>query len=115
MILVDLHTKFLRYCALEENLSPRTIRGIKSGFKTFLKRSALQNLNEINLNVIREFFYEGREKYQWSTSSVLNHMKYLKKFFNWCIDNGYRLLRFLESDINNKPEEVIERLKHELK
>lgn len=33
----------------------------------------------------------------------------------WCIDNGYRLLRFWESDINNKPEEVIERLKHELK
>ena len=29
-------------------------------------------------------------------------------------DNGFKLLRFWESDINNKPEEVIERLKKEL-
>ena len=29
-------------------------------------------------------------------------------------DNGYKLLRFWETDINNKPEEVIDRLKNEL-
>lgn len=32
----------------------------------------------------------------------------------WCEENGYKLLRFWESDINNKSEEVIERLKLEL-
>lgn len=32
----------------------------------------------------------------------------------WCIDNGYKLLRFWESDINTKPEEIIKTLKKEL-
>ncbi len=33
----------------------------------------------------------------------------------WCIDNGYQLFRFWESDINNEPEEVINKLKEILK
>lgn len=32
----------------------------------------------------------------------------------WCLDNGYKLLRFWESDINTKPEEIIKTLKKEL-
>jgi very-short-patch-repair endonuclease len=32
----------------------------------------------------------------------------------WCLKNGFKLLRFWESDINTKPEEVIKRLKEEL-
>ena len=32
----------------------------------------------------------------------------------WCINNGFKLLRFWETDINNNPEDVIERLKKEL-
>ena len=41
----------------------------------------------------------------------------LKDFFMGqikCKDNGYKLLRFWESDINNKPEDVIKILKEEL-
>jgi very-short-patch-repair endonuclease len=33
---------------------------------------------------------------------------------SWCINNDIKLLRFWESDINNKPEEVITRLKQEI-
>lgn len=33
----------------------------------------------------------------------------------WCKNNDYKLLRFWESDINNHPQEVIKRLKEELK
>jgi very-short-patch-repair endonuclease len=32
----------------------------------------------------------------------------------WCLKNGFKLLRFWESDINTKPEYVIEVLKREL-
>jgi very-short-patch-repair endonuclease len=32
----------------------------------------------------------------------------------WCLKNGFKLLRFWESDINTKPEEIIKRLKEEL-
>ena len=30
---------------------------------------------------------------------------------NWCVDNGFKLLRFWETDINNNPDTVIETLK----
>jgi len=33
---------------------------------------------------------------------------------NWCVDNGFKLLRFWETDINTKPEDVINILKQEL-
>jgi very-short-patch-repair endonuclease len=33
---------------------------------------------------------------------------------NWCIDNNFKLLRFWETDIKTKPEEVIKILKKEL-
>lgn len=32
----------------------------------------------------------------------------------WCVDNDFKLLRFWETDINNKPEEIISILKKEL-
>jgi len=32
----------------------------------------------------------------------------------WCLKNNFKLLRFWESDINTKPEEIIQILKHEL-
>jgi very-short-patch-repair endonuclease len=32
----------------------------------------------------------------------------------WCVDNEYKLLRFWETDINTKPEEIIKTLKKEL-
>jgi len=89
MFLENLHNQFLRYCSLEENLSPKTISGMKGSFKTLLKWTGIQNMGEVTLDVLRNFFYEGKEKHLWSTSSTLNHMKYLKKFFNWCIKEGY--------------------------
>lgn len=89
MEVAKLHHDFLRYCSLEENLSPKTIKGMKSGFRTFLLRTGIKNLNEVTIEVVRNFFYEGKEKYLWSVSSTLNHIKHLKKFFNWCIIKGY--------------------------
>jgi len=32
----------------------------------------------------------------------------------WCVENGYKLLRFWETDINTNPDNVINRLKHAL-
>jgi very-short-patch-repair endonuclease len=33
---------------------------------------------------------------------------------DWCVENGFKLLRFWESDIKNKPKEIINILKKEL-
>lgn len=85
----DLIPQFLRYCSLEENLTPATVKGIKGALWTFVRRTGIQNMSEITVDVLRNFFYEGREQHHWSTSNFLNYRKYLKKFFDWCVRREY--------------------------
>lgn len=89
MLIQDLIPRFCRYCSLEENLAPTTVRGIKATLNLLLKRVEVKYLKDVTADVLREFLDEGKEKLHWSTSYRLNHMKYLKKFFNWCIEKGY--------------------------
>lgn len=89
MNILELHVKFRRYCALEEQLSEVTVKGYKIAIGAFVKRTGVVNIQEVTLDVLRRFFYEGMERYQWSYSSFVNYHKYLKKFLNWCIAQKY--------------------------
>ncbi len=87
--ILNIHARFRRSCTLEEQLSKNTVRAYRICMEVFLKRTGITEFREIDLAVLREFFYEGREVYQWSYSSFVNHRQYLKKFFDWCIAEGY--------------------------
>ncbi len=89
MNILELHTRFRRYCTLEEQLRPRTVKAMKSIIQTFVKRSGAEDVNHITLEVLREFFYAGMEHHQWSYWTFMNYHKYLKKFINWCVINGH--------------------------
>lgn len=88
--LLDLHRRFQRYCSVEEGLATRTVQGMESSFKTFVKRTGISTLAEVSKEVILAFFCEGKEVYHWSYSHHVNNQKYLKKFLNWCVGNGHR-------------------------
>ncbi|MFH1533330.1 MAG: tyrosine-type recombinase/integrase [Nitrospirota bacterium] len=78
---------------------------------TFVKRSGTENVRDITLNVLREFFYEGKEVYQWSYSHYVNHRKYMKKFLDWCVKNGYlKANPALEINKPKKPQSLPRRL-----
>ncbi len=81
----ELHLRFRRYCAVEEGLSINTLRDLKSTMGTFLKRTEAVQMNDISPELLRAFFYEGKEKYQWSFYRYDNYRKYLNKFLNWCV------------------------------
>jgi site-specific recombinase XerD len=89
MNILELHQRFLRHCAIEENLSLTTVQAMKSALKTFLKRTVAENLADVSVDLLRSFFWEGKEKYQWSTWHYSNNHKYLKKFLNWCVEQGH--------------------------
>lgn len=89
MNILDLHQKFRRYCAVEERLSPSTIKDLKNSVSVLVKRSGARNLEDINLDVLRTFFYDGMEIYQWAYWTYANYHKYLKKFLGWCVIEGY--------------------------
>jgi site-specific recombinase XerD len=87
--LLQLHRRFRRYCAVEEGLRPRTVAMLESCMKTFVNRSHVQGLHEVTLEVLQDFFYEGRERRQWSYWHYANHHKYLRKFLDWCVSRGH--------------------------
>lgn len=114
MNILDLHKRFRRYCTFEEQLRPRTIKAMKASTMTFLKRTGIENLNEFNIGILREFFYEGMEKYEWSYWTFINYHKYLKKFLNWCVKNGYISSNpILEITKPRKPQSLPRRLSYE--
>lgn len=87
---LELHRQFRRHLSLEEGLSHRTVKSMESSFKTFLTRTGVSKLEEIDEGCLREFFYKGREYHHWSQSHYINNHKYLKRFFQWAVDRGYR-------------------------
>lgn len=114
MNILELNKRFRRYCALEEQLSEITIRAYKIAVEAFAKRTGAKNLKDVTLDVLREFFYEGMEKYQWSYWSFDNYHKYLKKFLNWCVEEGYMKVNpVLEIKKPKKPMHLPRRLTYE--
>jgi site-specific recombinase XerD len=110
---LELHRRFRRYCAIEEGLMPRTVAMLESCMKTFLRRTQVRSLNDITLSVLEDFFYEGRERYQWSYSHYVNHRKYLSKFFSWCVRQGYLKANPIEGiGKPKKPETLPRRLSY---
>jgi site-specific recombinase XerD len=87
--LLELHRQFRRYCMVEEGLRPRTVAMLESCMKTFVTRSQVRSLREVTPEALQDFFYEGRERYQWSYWHYVNHHKYLKKFLDWCVERGH--------------------------
>lgn len=85
MELLDLHRQFRRYLSIEEGLGIRTVKGMGSAFGTFLKRAKITELNQIDEGLLREFFYDGKEKHNWSQNHYANNHKYLKRFLGWCL------------------------------
>lgn len=89
MQILELHQRFRRYCAIEEGLSPQTVLGIHKAINTFVGRTGFCEMNEITEDRLQEYFYEGKERYQWSYWHYMNNYKYLKKFLDWCISSGF--------------------------
>lgn len=107
----ETHRRFRRYCAIEEGLSITTLQSMKVIIGTFLKRTGIENIEEMTIRVLKEFFYEGKEKYQWSYYNYCNYHKYLKKFLNWCVaEKHLKNNPILEIKIPKKPQNLPRRL-----
>lgn len=114
MNLIDLHHRFLRYCAIEEGLSQNTLNDLKSKIGTFMKRTGVDEISDVSLDLVQEFFYEGHDRYQWSYYTYCNYHKYLKKFFAWCVERKHMKKNpILEIKKPKRPQRLPRRLKEE--
>ncbi len=111
--LLELHHRFRRYCLVEEGLRPLTVSSMERCMKTFIKRTQAERVSELTVGVLKEFFYEGRERYQWAYWTYMNHYKYLGKFLDWCVRRGeIRQNPLREIGKPKKPQALPRRLTH---
>lgn len=54
-----------------------------------MSRTGISDLREVTESSLRNWFYEGKERYQWSASNYRNYWLYLKQFFDWCVQRAY--------------------------
>lgn len=87
--LFNLHQRFSRYCSIELGDTKSTVHSRSSSFKTFLKRTGITAPSELTEDKCRTFFYDGAEIHHWSDYHYINNLKYLNKFFNWCVQQKY--------------------------
>jgi len=57
-----------------------------------IRSSEVENLTDINIDILRQFFEKGRNGSfgkPWGVSNYHNHYKHLKKFLRWSVQEGY--------------------------
>ncbi|CAM2068889.1 Tyrosine-type recombinase/integrase [Sulfidibacter corallicola] len=89
MNLWELHRRFRQFGAIEKGWSGATLKGQKAALSCFIHRTNITQLHELKEDTLRNWFYEGRERYQWSASNYGNYWLYFKQFFDWCLDRGF--------------------------
>lgn len=83
--IVRLHNEFCEFCILEKGFAPNTIRSYRYSLQALLRAFALAQIQDITVELLRQFFYRGRQEHGWSGTTILHHRKNLSPFFAWCV------------------------------
>lgn len=81
----DLFEQYLNYCLVIKNFSPVTIKGYKSTLKGFLKDTQITSVDEITLELLEKWFYQGRLDRNWSAETFRHYHKHINCFIKWLI------------------------------
>lgn len=83
--LKSLLNKFVYYAEAIRNYRSKTLRNYKQAIGLFLKDSGFIYLEELNKEVVHEWFIKGRVDRKWSAATFRHYHKYLNQFFKWLI------------------------------
>lgn len=77
--------RYLQYCSIMRNYSKFTVRAYRNTFRLFLKETNIKHPNELTKNRLEEWFFNGRLKRKWSSSTFLHYHKHINMFIKWLI------------------------------
>lgn len=83
--LYQLQQRYLQYCSIIRNYKKTTLGSYKSTFNLFLQETELKHPSELNKAVVENWFYNGRLKRNWSSSTFRSYLKHLNTFFKWLL------------------------------
>ena len=89
MKIIDILGAFKDSCRHEYGLSEYTINKYEDGVRCFVKKSKLNLLREVRHEDIRSYLLEGRREKAWKPWTYRTYLITLKRFFQWCVEQGY--------------------------
>ncbi|PWB39009.1 MAG: hypothetical protein C3F02_01210 [Parcubacteria group bacterium] len=84
-----LSQKFFDYSKYIKGYSQPTIKRYRHTINYFAKFAGINEIEEVNLEKIRNLFYYGRTQQAWTTNTFICYHKSLAVFFRWCVTEGY--------------------------
>jgi site-specific recombinase XerD len=80
--------KFCEHSVSIRGFSPNTINRYRIVVKTYSRLMEVETLDQVTNENVRELFYHGRTKRNWSVNTFIVYRKSLLVFFRWCIKEG---------------------------
>ena len=88
MGILELTERFCEHSQFIKGMLPSTIRRYHTVLELFVRRSGVQRLEEAREEAVRNFFFEGCTRHDWSAQTFHSYHKTLMVFFKWCIKEG---------------------------
>ncbi len=79
-----LSEKFCDYSSYIRGFSPETIKRYRQVIKNFCKFACVSEIEEVNQDKVRDYFYHGRTQRNWTPNGFITYHKTLVVFFRWC-------------------------------
>lgn len=83
--------KFREYSEYIKGFSKATLTRYKGVTRNFFNSAHIVEIEDINEENIRNFFFNGRTNRHWGANTFIQYHKTLGVFFRWCIKEGYML------------------------
>lgn len=96
--------KFCEYSSYIKGYSIYTIKRYKRVINFYCSQAGIKEIEETSQDNVRNFFFQGRARKKWLSSSFISYYNSLSVFFSWCIKEGY---------IKNNPVNDVEKPKLE--
>lgn len=81
--------KFFDYFLTFKGYSPMTIKGYNAAIKNYCNVTGVKEIEDVTIDNVRHFFYQGRTVKKWTSSSFIAFHKALIVFFRYCVTEGY--------------------------
>ncbi|MBM4305160.1 MAG: hypothetical protein FJ123_00340 [Deltaproteobacteria bacterium] len=88
MEIKNLVRRFCDYSTYIRGYSQDTIRRYHQTMGYFSRTSNITEIEEITMEKVRNFFFQGRAMMGWSSNSFITYHKTLAVFFRWCVQEG---------------------------
>ena len=85
---MQLLRRFCDYSTYMRGYTKDTVRRYAQTTKLFCNTMHVSEIEEVNPDNIREFFFHGRSVRGWSSNSFVTYHKSLAVFFRWCVQEG---------------------------